>query len=132
MDIPSIPSNLYIFEFITKSPLSHCLIKNEYNDNSFILDMSNIERYYTNVDRYFEVRYVHLDFIKKTITSIILRDNIVVTSENKKEWDIAKIHLIATTNLYFPALLHNFVHFHFPDAGTAIAYNLFPKNLVSF
>jgi hypothetical protein len=91
--------------------------------NDRILDISDIDQYHTNPDRHFEIRSARLTGNK--LHSITIKDGTPIYPSSP-EWDKAKLHLLCTTNLYIPALAHNWVHFHFSDICTAMAHNIFP------
>ncbi|NRB39947.1 MAG: hypothetical protein HRU20_16010 [Pseudomonadales bacterium] len=117
-----VPSDDYLFKMINNSAACYNLIKDpEYA--GMVLDLSGLDTYHTNPDRYFDIRKVHL--MNNSLASITIKNGHVVTPESK-EWNKAKLHLISNLNLLFPALSHNWVHFHFSDIATVISHNLFP------
>eukprot|EP01063_Lacrimia_lanifica_P027556 TRINITY_DN3883_c1_g1_i1.p1 TRINITY_DN3883_c1_g1~~TRINITY_DN3883_c1_g1_i1.p1 ORF type:complete len:805 (+),score=316.65 TRINITY_DN3883_c1_g1_i1:52-2466(+) len=97
------------------------------------LDMTSMQFFHTVPGVHYNVAKVYLrtdaaDPLKGEATRIVLTDGAVIRNDGDAgRWRLAKKHVVATANLFFPAMQHNWVHFHFVDNATAMAHNIFPR-----
>jgi hypothetical protein len=117
-----VPTDEYLYKFIINTPTSYKL-KAIPESTDFDLDLSELDLYHSTPDRFFDVRSVRLG--KDHVEYIKMKNGQVVRPECS-DWDKAKLHVISTMNLVFPALSHNWVHFHFVDIATVMCHNMFP------
>jgi len=123
---PTVPSNELLWHITVKSVLAWTL-RDTPDDNRKLIDFNALTHYHTNPNVYFEVREALLDMNAKELVSITMRDGTEVKATDEGNlWGCAKLHFIATANMYCPTLLHNYVHMHFVDIATVIAFNVIP------
>jgi len=124
------PSDEEAWAFCSRTALSYNLhdVEEEQDHPMMRLDMSVMEYYRTNPDKFFQVKFVTFQPDIGTsaghAVSIEYFDGTIVNSSDSIRWKVAKLNFVATANLFFPGLLHNWVHFHFPDNATAMTHNV--------
>ena len=137
-----VPSDEQVWSICSKTVLSYNIMdeiegEGRLGSSETCLDMTPMQHFITLPNYHYNVARVYLlakeykEGIPSTgvVTRIVMNDGKVI-KKGDPEWDLAKLHFIATANLFFPAMQHNWVHFHFVDGATAMAHSIFTRGSV--
>lgn len=135
-----VPSDEQVWSMCSKTVLAYNIM-NEIDGDKLLapsetcLDMTPMQFYMTLPNFHYDVARVYLRATKTDkegiacqgiATRFVMNDGAVI-QKGDPLWDIAKLHFISTANLFFPAMQHNWVHFHFVDCCTAMAHSIIPR-----
>mmetsp|Transcript_13142 Transcript_13142/g.30948 ORF Transcript_13142/g.30948 Transcript_13142/m.30948 type:complete len:615 (-) Transcript_13142:157-2001(-) len=135
-----VPTDEQVWSMCSKTVLSYNIMDQMDGDELLLegekcLDMTPMQFYMTIAEYHYTVTRVYLRPTKLdedgiptrgVVTKFVMNDGAVIR-EGDEHWDIAKLHFIATANLFFPAMQHNWVHYHFVDSATAMAKSIIPR-----
>ena len=135
-----VPSDEQVWSMCSKTVLAYNIM-NEIDGDKLLapsetcLDMTPMQFYITLPNFHYDVARVYLRATKtdkegiacQGITTRFVMNDGAVIQKRDPLWDIAKLHFISTANLFFPAMQHNWVHFHFVDSCTAMAHSIIPR-----
>ena len=135
-----VPSDEQVWSMCSKTVLAYNVMNKIDGDDKLkssetCLDMTPMQFYMTLPNFHYNVARVYLRATKTDkegiscqgiATRIVMNDGAVIQKGDPR-WDIAKLHFISTANLLFPAMQHNWVHFHFVDCCTAMAHSIIPR-----
>lgn len=146
-DDVKVPTDEQVWSLCSKSVLAYNVMDQiegeaKLRSNEKCLDMTPMQFFITLPNYHYNVARVYLASDSKNkrndkdgggipltgkATKIVMNDGRVIYPTDGEEWELAKLHFISTANLFFPAMQHNWVHFHFVDGATAMAHCLFSR-----